>query len=151
MLIQSENKLILNSVYTDEQAQHVTMLLFLERQQNPYLSHADHPPTWQEQQSYVASRPYPYWYAACDPTIHDYVGACWVDQKQSGIYVLNRYHRRGYGTEIMRQLMAMHPEMPYTAYIHPENVASIRLHEKLGFRVDHTDDNGQLVLKHQKV
>lgn len=139
--------MILYSVYNYGPARYVTYELFKERQQNPYLSHVDKFPTLLEQWAYIDSRPYTYWYAGFDEKLCAYVGACWVDYKQSGIYTLQRYQGLGYGTQMMQTLMRLHPDMPYTAYIHPKNLASIRLHERLGFKLSYTDDNGQLVYR----
>ncbi len=141
--------MILYSVYREDSARYVTYQLFKERQENPYLSHVDKFPTWPEQLRYILGQPYTYWYAGFDEQLCAYVGMCWVDQKQSGIYTLNRWQHLGYGTTMMHLLMRAHPEMPYTAYIHPENIASIRLHNKLGFVTQRVEPNGQLVLARQ--
>ncbi len=141
--------MILYSVYDNHCARHVTLVLFRERQSNPYLSHVDQFPTWDEQVAYIESRPYTYWYGAFDEYTLSYVGACWVDLKQSGVYVLKKYQDMGMGTMMMHLLMHKHPEMPYTAYIHPENIPSIKLHNKLGFVTQCVEPNGQLVLVRQ--
>ncbi len=143
--------MILYSVYTNPCARHVTYNLFKERQTNPYLSHVDPFPSWEDQVDYIKKRPYTHWCGAFDEDLCAYVGACWVDHYQSGVYVLEKYWGNGYGTDMMRMLIEQHPEMPYTAYIHPKNVASIRLHQRLEYSLDHTDANGQLVFKRPQV
>jgi RimJ/RimL family protein N-acetyltransferase len=122
----------LASVYDDDRLRRLTYDLFFERQNNPYLSHVDVFPSWGEQNAYINTHPYTHWYGAYNE-MGIPVSAVWVDPKQSGVYTLERWQRKGYGLEAMRQLIEMHPEMPYTAYIHCHNIGSIRLHRKLGF------------------
>jgi len=78
------------------------------------------------------------------------VGRCSLDEPEIAYELLRRFHGRGYATEAARALVAAAAATGrhrLWATLRPANVASLRVLDKIGFRLDRTttDDRGDLV------
>ena len=74
------------------------------------------------------------------------VGRCSLDEPEIAYELLRRFHGRGYATEAARALVdaaAATGRHRLWATLRPRNVASLRVLEKIGFRMDHTTTDAQ--------
>ena len=108
------------------------------------ISHRKLPP-WEEHVAFFDSRPYECWYLIYDvfnvnPAC---AGTCYVTKRNEiGIVLFKDARGKGIGTAAVKKLMETKPlpAVPgvrgggYLANINPNNQASIRMFEKLGFR-----------------
>ena len=66
------------------------------------------------------------------------------DSIELGYTLSYKHHRNGYATEILTALIArlraLNPHCTFSAHIDPENVASLALVKKLGFRETSRDE-----------
>ena len=73
-----------------------------------------------------------------------------MDEPELAYELLRRFHGRGYATEAARALVdaaAATGRHRLWSTVRPWNVASLRVLEKLGFRIDHTmtNDHGEVI------
>lgn len=78
------------------------------------------------------------------------VGRCSLDEPEIAYELLRRFHGRGYATEAAQALVAAAAATGrhrLWSTVRPWNAASLRVLEKIGFRLDHTttDDRGEIV------
>ena len=105
--------------------------LLREREPHQSISHKEIP-TMREHIKFIDSRPYKYWYVIFAD--YRYIGAIYLTkQDEVGIGIFKQFHRRGYGIKAIEKLMKLHPNK-CLANINPENKASIKMFEKLGFK-----------------
>lgn len=107
-------------------------------------------PTLDEHSRFFWSKPYAGWYLIMGTRgVDEIMGACYITKaNELGIYLWPHYRGKGYATQAMLMLMAMHPPLSpipatrsgkYLARIHPNNKASQALFERLGFQcIEHT-------------
>lgn len=104
--------------------------LLRERKPNESISHQKMP-TWDEHQTFVASKPYPHWYIIM---VGEPVGSVYLtDRNEVGVSIYKAHRGHRYATQAIQQLLDMHPGKAL-ANINPLNLASIALFEKLGFK-----------------
>jgi RimJ/RimL family protein N-acetyltransferase len=112
--------------------------LLKERKASSNISHKEMP-TFEQHCSYVESRPHKEWYLIyADGQV---AGQVYVTEKNEiGIQIFSAFHRRGYATEAVRNLIKNHKKgEQLLANINPKNKASIAFFKKLGFKiVQHT-------------
>lgn len=88
-------------------------------------------PDYAEHCAFVKSRPYAGWYLA--QTQGQTTGATYLTRNDEiGIWVAPSHRGRGYGSEMVRKLMALHPRDSYLANVNPANEDSIRFFTRLG-------------------
>ncbi|MEO5964135.1 MAG: GNAT family N-acetyltransferase [Candidatus Limnocylindrales bacterium] len=78
------------------------------------------------------------------------VGRCSVDEPELAYELLRRFHRHGYATEAAHALVgaaAATGRRRLWSTVRPANTASLRVLEKVGFRIDHTttDERGEVI------
>ncbi len=113
-----------------------------EREPHVNISHRGMP-TWEQHVDFVSSRPYKgWWIIETDDGIP--AGACYLSkQNEIGVFVLDAYRGRGLGKSAICEIMVMYPGERLLANVNPQNVASIALFERLGFR--HLQNTYELV------
>lgn len=116
-------------VYDDERAGDILWRLLSERTPEQSISHRAMPSPAQHR-AFIASRPYLAWYLVEDQG--QIRGACYLSQQREiGVFIFKGM--RGYGRRAVRLLMETHPGR-FLANVNPENIASARLFESVGFR-----------------
>jgi RimJ/RimL family protein N-acetyltransferase len=126
------------SVYRlPKRAPQVLYQLLQERTPDVNISHRQMP-SWKEHLNFISRRPYAAWYVIMSGDKH--VGAAYLTRfDEIGISILQEHRKSGYGHQAVRLLMREHPRKKYLANINPRNSKSIRLFERLGFRlIQHT-------------
>lgn len=120
-------------VYEHADCLDILYRLLAERELWQNISHRAMP-SWDEHTNFVASQPYKCWFIieSADETP---MGACYVSkQNEIGIHLFKAYQGKGTGPAAVLRLMAMYPSERLLANINPQNVRSIELFERLGFR-----------------
>ena len=103
-------------------------------------------PSWEDHVAFIDSMPYERWFVIVDQTgVSEFkcLGTCYVTKRNEiGVHLFKHARGRGIGTAAVKELMERKP-LPaepgvrhgqYIANINPNNQASIRMFEKLGFR-----------------
>lgn len=67
------------------------------------------------------------------------------DVRQVGYWVGREFWNRGIATAALRLLLTEAPQRPMHAYVAKENVASIRVLEKCGFKITGEHDDGEVI------
>lgn len=101
------------------------------------ISHASLP-TWDEHVAFVQSKPYAAWYLIEVHNLADnfMVGTVYLTHEEEvGIFLFKRFQGKGYGPQAIRALIKRHPCKRYLANINPANERSIKMFERLGFRL----------------
>lgn len=89
-------------------------------------------PTFSEHRMFVGSRPYDAWYLIRSDG--KTVGAIYLTgRSEIGIGLRAAFRGKGYGTEAIRRLMALHARGEYFANVAPSNERSMRFFERMGF------------------
>lgn len=124
------------------QAVDVLYELLRERQDRPEIniSHK-RMPTYEEHCNFVSRYPYKAWYIVYDA--NEAVGSVYLTTpprpgspgNEIGVFILKKYHRHGYAFAAIEKLLEIHGEGRYLANINPDNAVSIKLFERLGFRL----------------
>jgi len=105
--------------------------LLLERTPNQAISHKAMP-TFGEHTRFVKSVPYQVWYLITDGG--EPVGATYLTHaNELGIFVFNKHHGKGYGKAAIEEMLRRF-EGPFLANINPDNEASRKFFESLGFK-----------------
>ena len=121
----------LDSVYKYNDAEAVLYQLLAERLPSQSISH-QMLPTLNSHRRFVRSHPYRAWYLILDDELR--VGSVYLTKdREIGVFVFQKFQRRGYGKEAIKQLMELWPGR-FLANINPANEGSIRLFQKLGFK-----------------
>jgi RimJ/RimL family protein N-acetyltransferase len=130
----SDPPLTLVSVYRlPKRAPQLLYKLLQEREPHVNISHRVMP-SWKQHNTFIARRPYSAWYLI--KSHHDYVGAIYLTAiNEIGISILARWRGFGFGPHAIRLLMRKHARMRYLANISPRNEKSIRMFQRLGFRI----------------
>lgn len=111
---------------------HLWMLL-KERTPEQSISHRVMP-TWDDHVEFVESHPYQFW-ALIENDI-EVVGACYLSkQNEIGISIYAEHRGNGYGPRAVKALMQMMGPRDYLANVNPENDASARMFEDMGFSI----------------
>ena len=113
---------------------HALYVLLGERTKNQSISHKEMP-SLDKHIKFVESLPYPHWYLIFANDEDDAcVGAIYLTQRNEiGIGIFKDCQNNGYASEAIKQLMSLH-SCKFLANINPENKASIKLFENLGFK-----------------
>ena len=115
----------------EEKAVAILYALLGERTAEQSISHKGMP-SWDEHEAFVRSNPYQAWYLLQEGD--EYVGSVYLSkQREIGIFIFERYARRGYGRQGVELLMQRWPGR-FLANINPANGRSIEFFQKLGFR-----------------
>jgi RimJ/RimL family protein N-acetyltransferase len=133
------------SVYSIDGAEQTLYELLRERstEDDPYvnISHRQLP-TWNEHVKFFDSKPYRYWYLIYLGLTA--LGTVYASKRNEIGIVLFRAHRgQGHGTQAVAMLVDKHKPLKaipgvrsgkYLANINPNNTASIKLFESIGFK-----------------
>lgn len=70
----------------------------------------------------------------------EYIGYCQIDSKTNeiGIYLEPKFQGFGYGSEFLNLLLKKIPNTKVIAKIKSDNIQSINLFKKAGFKIEHT-------------
>lgn len=130
----ANSPLTLVSVYRlPKLAPHLLYKLLQEREPSANISHRVMP-TWQQHRTFIARRPYSAWYLI--KSRNDYVGAIYLTaMNEVGIAILKQWRGLGLGSRAIRLLMRKHVRQRYLANINPRNKKSIRVFQRMGFRI----------------
>lgn len=126
--------LTLVSVYRlPKLAPHILYQLLQEREPHVNISHRVMP-TWQQHCKFIARRPYAAWYLI--KVGGEYVGAIYLTAAgEIGVSVLARRRGLGLGPRAIGLLMHKHTRRRYLANINPRNKRSIRMFQRMGFKM----------------
>lgn len=130
------NPLHLVDVYEEDGHASVHAIFWLyellrERKSHQSISHKEFPTSGQHI-GFVFSRPYLAWYIAYAEG--EPVGAVYITkEREIGVHILNRYQEQGFGPHAVRLIMEKHSGK-FLANINPENLPSIRMFERMGFK-----------------
>lgn len=103
-----------------------------ERDDTINISHRSMP-TWEDHLEFVESEPYSVWYIIVYKGVD--IGQTYKTHLgEIGIHIKPGYHGKGIGTEAVKRMCKELPERNL-ANINPKNEKSIRLFEKLGFKL----------------
>lgn len=121
---------------------HIAVLYALVRQRSeeadPYVPAADRAlPSWESHVSFVQNHPFRFWYLILGEwdVVAGYISSTWTDEL--GVVMFREHRRKGYASAALAKVLSHHSptlQGTFTAQIHPENVASIALFERAGFR-----------------
>lgn len=104
-------------------------------------------PSFDEHQSFIASKPYAHWYVImAQKGVR--IGAIYLtENNEIGVAILKTHQGKGYAERAIKALMKQHPQERYLANIAPHNEASRELFSKLGFApIQHTYELGMNAL-----
>ena len=105
--------------------------LLLQRNSDANISHKKMP-TYEEHVKFVRSQPYSKWYII--EIDGERVGSIYLtNQNEVGIFVEERSHAKGIGSNALNVLIDQNPGLRYLANINPKNKKSIDFFEKSGF------------------
>lgn len=125
------------SVYKNKQEAYgvlYSMLLQRLEDENSNISHKKMP-TWQEHIDFVKADIYQDWFIVFDEKTDELVGQFYItNNNEIGIYIINKFRRKGYATHIMNTILKWDKKVNYLANINPKNEASIKFFEKWGFK-----------------
>lgn len=126
--------------YADGAASTLFWNLLVERPAAANISHKTMP-TWQMHLDFIASRPYPHWYAvkALDGpgalALFGYIGAIYLTKADEiGIAILKVYQHLGYAAAALAELKRLHPRPRYLANVAPANLESQQFFLQQGFK-----------------
>ena len=120
------------NVYYEENRHAILYSLLGERTKDQCISHKELP-DFSEHVEFVESIPYRTWCFIHSSDEDDYVGTVYLTkQKEIGVFIFNKYQRKGYGKEAVRSLMEVN-DGPFLANVNPKNSTSIWMFESLGF------------------
>ena len=111
--------------------------LLKERPKQANISHDGNLPIFEEHEVFVKSNPYDHWYIinGFDLGADRDVGAIYItDRNEIGIAVLKRFHRKGFASAAIRELMQLVPRDNYLANIAPSNMESQRMFKRMKFK-----------------
>jgi len=142
------NGVSIQDIYTFPNHLDILYEILQEREPNQSISH-EKMPTREEHKSfvdrihYLGHCPYKAWYFVHQAEtateiypscLSSVVGTAYLtNEREIGVSILKKYHRRGYGKSAVQLLMAMHPGEEFLANINPLNEESIKFFEGLGF------------------
>lgn len=124
------------SVYDDEEtAAQVLYALLGERDPIANISHKELP-SYPDHLVFIARRPYVAWYLIeGDDEDGAWVGAIYITAAgEIGLQLFEASRNRGYGSQAVKQLMALHPRPRYLANVAPANLPSQHFWLKFGFK-----------------
>lgn len=141
--------IVLDEVHYDDYLdQEILYSLLEERTPQQSISHKGMP-TWDEHKAFVESRPYIAWYFIIDEMYSEVRGACYLSKdNEIGIFIFEAHHGEGYGKAAIKALMEKYPNVEFKANINPNNEASKKFFESLGFEhitTMHNPDTGEIV------
>jgi RimJ/RimL family protein N-acetyltransferase len=130
----SNASLALVSVYRlPKVAPRLLYKLLQEREPHMNISHRAMP-SWRQHTKFIASRPYAAWYLI--KSRDDYVGAIYLTaMNEIGVSILKRWRGLNFGPRAIRLLMKKYRHRRYLANINPRNERSIRMFQRIGFRI----------------
>lgn len=130
----AKSSLALVSVYRlPRLAPQLLYQLLQERKPHVNISHRVMP-TWQQHCKFIARRPYSAWYLVKSGP--DYVGAVYLTMaNEIGLSILARWQGLGLGPRAVRLMMRKHARQRYLANINPRNKRSIRMFQRMGFKI----------------
>ena len=106
-------------------------LLLSERTAEQSISHSKMP-TLREHEDFYESKPYQCWYLILNKD-NDSVGSIYLSKnREIGVFVLNKFQRRGYGRAAVEEMMRRWPGR-FLANANPVNTASQSLFMSIGF------------------
>ena len=120
-----------------ENLDHVLLLYKLLEQRRPAQSIPhERMPTFSQHAEFVRGRPYLAWYFICGAG-GVVVGSLYISrQREIGLTIFREHQRQGHGGAAVRELMRMHDDGdPFRANVDPENEASRKFWEGLGFKL----------------
>ena len=121
------------NVYYEENRFAILYRLLGERTPDQSISHKGMP-DYPEHVEFVESLPYKTWCFIHAPEEDGYVGTVYLSkQNEIGVFIFNQYQRKGYGQEAVKVLMEAN-DGPLLANINPQNTASAKMFESLGFK-----------------
>jgi RimJ/RimL family protein N-acetyltransferase len=133
------NGVSIQDIYTFPNHLDILYEILLEREPSQSISHTKMP-TREEHKGfvdrlhYLGHCPYKAWYFIQKPAFKEVVGTVYLtNEREIGVTIFKRYHRRGYGKSAVELLMAKHPG-EFRANINPGNHRSIEFFRKLGFK-----------------
>ena len=131
------NGVSIQDIYTFPNHLDILYEILLEREPGQSISHTKMP-TREEHKGFVdrihklGHCPYKAWYFI-QQAGGEIVGTVYLtNEREIGVTIFKRYHRRGYGKSAVQILMAKHPG-EFLANINPANQKSIEFFEKIGF------------------
>lgn len=120
------------NVYYEENRFSILYSLLDERTPDQSISHKGMP-DFNNHVEFVESIPYRTWCFIHSSDEDDYVGTVYLTkQKEIGVFIFNKYQRKGYGKEAVRSLMEVN-DGPFLANVNPKNSTSAKMFESLGF------------------
>lgn len=112
--------IILQDVYTSEQAPYILYQLLRERTVDQSISHKDMP-TLRQHLNFIDSKPYPHWYLIKPENENVYYGSIYFTaQREVGLFIFKNHHRKGIGREAFRKLINL-CGYPIFANVNPDN------------------------------
>ena len=121
------------SVYRVKTAPQILYDLLAERPAHSNISHRAMP-TMRQHLKFIGSRPYRYWYLIADRD--SYVGSIYLSRTDEiGIFIFARHQGRRYGPQAVKLMMRRHPRSRFLANIAPRNAKSMRMFERMGFKL----------------
>ena len=141
------NGVSIQDIYTYPNHLDILYEILLEREPSQSISHTKMP-TREEHKGFVdrihklGHCPYKAWYFVQQanklgetPAFGEIAGTVYLtNEREIGVSILKRFHRRGYGKAAVELLMAMHPGEEFLAHINPGNHRSIEFFRKFGFK-----------------
>lgn len=142
----NESNLRLTDVYANmDESALILWDLLKERKPEQAISHK-RMPTLRQHLNFVESRPYQAWliiWKRKDAVTDVPVGAIYLTKaNEIGVAVFNEHQKQGIAPTAIKMLMAMPigEQCRYLANINPKNEPSIRMFERLGFTLSHTQN-----------
>ena len=133
------NGVSINDIYTFPNHLDILYNLLEEREPGQSISHKKMPTRKEHKRfvsnlHYLSKCPYKAWYFIQQPNFGEIVGTVYLTyEREIGVAIFKRFHRRGYGKAAVQLIMAMHPG-EFLANINPSNQKSIEFFEKIGFK-----------------
>jgi len=133
MAVQFSGKEYYKSVYGCNEAYWLLYRLLEEREKTENISHKKMP-SYLDHVLYVNNKPHREWWLIY--SADTCVGQLYLTSKNEiGIQIFEEFRRRGYAKKAISFVMANYHKIDLIANINPNNVASIALFTKFGFKV----------------
>lgn len=121
-----------------ENLDHALFLYRLLEEAPPEQSISHKPvPTFSEHVEFVQGRPYLAWYLV-GSAVGVLVGSIYITRRREiGLSIAQAHRRQGHGGLAVREVMRIHHDAdePFLANLNPQNEASIKFWESLGFKL----------------
>ena len=90
-------------------------------------------PSYEQHVNFIKSNPYQKWYVIEENKMK--VGTINLDKEDGiGTFILKEYQNKGYAVKALKEIIKLNPRKKFYANINPNNVNSIKLYTKCGFK-----------------